>query len=84
MGLVAKARVGRKNMLYIPKSIAEAVGIREGVVVRLRVRGGKVIMEVIPDPFELALRGPKFARTSFEEFERESEEVQDELFGGED
>jgi len=33
------------------------------------------------DPFNLALKGPKFARTTFEEFERESEELQNELFG---
>ena len=84
MGLVARTRVGRKNMVYIPKSIAEAVGIKEGVVLVMRVKNGKVVMEVIPDPFELALRGPKFARTSFEEFERESEEIQDEILGGED
>ncbi len=81
MGLVVRTRVGRKNMLYIPKSIAEAVGIREGTVVKLRVKGNKVILEVVPDPFDLALNGSKFARTSFEEFERESEEMQDELFG---
>ena len=69
-------------MLYIPRRVAEAVGIREGTVVRLRVNGNKVLMEVVPDPFELALRGPKFARTSFEELERESGEMQDELLGG--
>ena len=84
MSLVARTRIGRKNMLYIPKRIAEAVGIREGTIVRLRVRDGKVIIEVVPDPFELALRYPKFAKTSFEEFERESEEMQSELLGEQD
>lgn len=38
-----------------------------------------MILEPIPDPFTLALRGPKFARTTVEEFEKESEEVQREL-----
>jgi len=33
-----------------------------------------------PDSFDLALRWPKFAETTFEEFERESEEMQCELF----
>lgn len=77
----AKVRVSKKNTLYIPKAIAEAVGLRGGGMVRLRAEGSKVIMEVLPDPFDLALNGPKFARTTFEEFERESEELQDELFG---
>ncbi len=84
MGLVAKTRVGKKNMLYIPKGIAEAVGMREGSVVKLRVEGNKIVVEVIPDPFELALRYPKFARVRFEEFEKESEEMQSELFGEQD
>ncbi|BES82413.1 AbrB/MazE/SpoVT family DNA-binding domain-containing protein [Pyrodictium abyssi] len=84
MGLVARTRVGRKNMLYIPKSIAEAVGIKEGTVVKLRVKDNKVVIEVVPDPFELALRYPKFAKTSFEEFEKESEEMQGELLGEQD
>ncbi len=84
MGLVARTRVGKKNMLYIPKGIAEAVGIKEGTTVKLRVKGNKIVLEVIPDPFELALRRPKFARVGFEEFERESEEMQDELFNEQD
>jgi len=81
VGLVVKARVGKKNMLYIPKAIAEAVGLKEGSVVKLRVEGNKIVIEVVPDPFDLALRYPKFAKVSFEEFERESEEMQRELFG---
>ncbi len=81
MGLTARIRVSRKNMLYIPKSIAEAVGMKEGTVVKLRVKNNKVVIEIVPDPFELALRYPKFAKTSFEEFEKESEEMQSELLG---
>ncbi len=80
MGLIVKTRVGKKNVLYIPKSIAEAVGLRKGSVVKLRVKGYRVIMEVVPDPFDLALRYPKFAKVSFEEFEKESEEMQREFF----
>ncbi len=76
--------MGKKNMLYIPKSIAEAVGLREGVAVKLKVEDNRIIVEVVPDPFELALRGPKFAKISFEEFERESEEIQDEVLEGKD
>ncbi|OYT56129.1 MAG: AbrB/MazE/SpoVT family DNA-binding domain-containing protein [Thermoprotei archaeon] len=79
MVLSAKVRVGKKNILYVPKGIAEAVGLREGRIVKLTVEKGRIIIEVIPDPFELALEYPKFAKTSFEEIEKESEELQYEI-----
>ncbi len=84
MSLTAKTRIGRKNTLYIPKSVAEAVGLRESTLVRLVVRGDRIIIEPVLDPFELALRRPKFATIKFEEFERESEEMQHELFENQD
>ena len=84
MGLVYKTRIGKKNTLYIPKGIAEAVGIKEGTSIRLMVKNNKIIIEPLPNPFDLALNYPKFAKTSFKEFEKESEELQDELFRGKD
>ena len=75
-----KVRISKKFTLYIPKALAEAVGIKEGSIVKLRVEGSKIVLEPVPDPFDIALRGPKFAKTTFEEFERESEEMQNELF----
>jgi AbrB family looped-hinge helix DNA binding protein len=81
MASEAKVRVSKKNTLYIPKAMAEAIGIGEGGVVKLRVEGSRIIVEAALDPFNLALKGPKFARTTFEEFERESEGLQNELFG---
>jgi len=76
-----KTRISKKFTLYIPKAIAEAAGLKEGSTVKLRVEGSKIIIEPVPDPFDLALKGPKFAKITFEEFERESEEMQNELFG---
>jgi len=76
-----KTRVSKKLTLYIPKAIAEAVGIREGSFVKMRVEGSRIVIEPVPDPFDLALTGPKFAKTTFEEFERESEEMQREILG---
>ncbi len=76
-----KTKITKKFTLYIPKSIARAVGLKEGDYVKMRVEGSKIVVERVPDLFELALKGPKFAKTTFEEFERESEEMQDELFG---
>ena len=79
--LEAKVRLSKKNTIYIPKSIADAVGIKEGSILKLRVENSRIIIEPVPDPFELALKGTKFAKISFEEFEEESEEMQNELFG---
>ena len=76
-----KARISKKFTLYLPKAVVEAVGIREGDFVRIKVEGSRIIIEPIPDPFDVALKGPKFAETTFEEFEKESEEMQSELFG---
>ncbi len=76
----AKVRISKKFTLYIPKAIAEAAGIKEGDYVKIKVEDSKIILEPVPDPFELALKGPKFAKTTFEEFEKESEEMQNELF----
>ena len=56
-------------------------GIREGSILKIRVEGSRMIIEPIPDPFDLALKGTKFAKTTFKEFERESEEMQNEFFG---
>jgi len=75
-----KVRISKKFTLYIPKAIAKAAGIKEGDIIRMRVEDSKIILEPIPNPFDIALNGPKFAKTTFKEFERESEEMQDELF----
>lgn len=74
-----RVRISKKYTLYIPKAIAKAVGIREGSVVKLRVEDSKIVLEPIPNPFDIALKGPKYAKTTFEEFEKESEEMQDEI-----
>ena len=81
--LDVKARVSKKNTLYIPKSICDALGIREGSWLRMRVEEGRLVAEVISDPFWLALKGPKFSSTTFKEFEDESEKMQEEVFDGE-
>lgn len=76
-----KVRISKKSTLYIPKAIARAAGIKEGDIVRMWVEDSKIILEPISNPFDIALNGPKYAKTTFEEFERESEEMQDEFLG---
>lgn len=75
-------RVGKKGALYLPRRIMRELGIGPGDRAVVRVIGGnKVLLEFIPDPLTLALRSKKWARTSVEEFEKESEEEQNELYG---
>ncbi len=78
--LEVRVRVSKKNTIYIPKAISEAVGISEGDYVVLRVDGNRIIIERVEDPFEYALKVKKFAEVTFEEFERESEEMQNEYW----
>ncbi len=83
MALEVKVRVSKGGTIYIPRKIARAIGIKEGSIIKLRVEEDRVIIEPIPDPFELALNAPKYMETSFREFEEESERMQRELFGEE-
>jgi len=75
-----KVKLSKKNTLYIPKFMTESLRIKGGDTVKLRLEESKIIIEPVQDPFDLAIKGPKFAETTFEEFERESEELQDEVF----
>ncbi len=72
--------IGKKFLMEIPKEIREKANLKEGQKVKLTVKGKEIILQLIIDPLELALTASKFAETTFEEFEQESEEMQNELF----
>ncbi len=75
-------RVGKKGAIYLPKRVMEELGIEPGDVLVMRVtEGSKVVLEFVPDPLTLAIKSKKWARTSVEDFERESEKEQEELYG---
>lgn len=76
---VLVSKVGKKGAIYIPKRVCEQLGISEDDRVLMRVEGDKLILEFIPDPLSLALKTRKWAKTTLEDFERESEEEQNEL-----
>jgi len=71
------SKVGKKGTIYIPKQIIRSLGINEGDKVLMSVEGNKLVLEFIPDPLSIALRLNKWAKTTVEEFERESEREQD-------
>ncbi len=80
MNLIIEGKVGKRGTLYLPRSVVKALNLKEGMKIRYTIEGDKLIMKPIFNPFDLALSGPKFAETTVEEFERESEEMQSELF----
>ena len=80
MNQVIISRVGRKGAIYLPKKIIKMLKISEGDRVLMKVEGDKLVLEFIPDPLSLALKVRKWARTTVEEFETESEEEQEELY----
>ena len=70
MNLTITSKVGKKFALYIPKRIVKALKIKEGDKIRIYVKEGRMIVEIIKDPLELALKGKKFAKISTEEVEQ--------------
>lgn len=55
--------------------------MKEGQLVKYSIQDRKLIVESIRDPFDLALTGRKWGKTTVKEFERESEKEQRELYG---
>jgi len=39
-----KVRISKKFTLYIPKAIAEAVGLKEGDYVKIRMENSKIVL----------------------------------------
>ncbi|MEB3788117.1 MAG: AbrB/MazE/SpoVT family DNA-binding domain-containing protein [Desulfurococcales archaeon] len=73
-----RLRVGKKRALYLPRDIMEAIGLREGDPVIVRVEGERIIIERAPDPFLMAATRKKWAVVSVQEFEEDSESEQEE------
>ena len=72
-------RVGKRSILYPPKELIRKLGLEEGSKVIFSVEGDRLIVEKVKDPWMLALHSRKWAETTVEEFERESEEMQGEF-----
>jgi len=55
------------------------LGLQDGYAIVFRVEGDRLVVEKVKDPWTLALQARKWAETTVEEFERESEELQEEF-----
>jgi len=80
LSLIIPSKVGKKGAVYLPKLVFEKLGVKEGDKVLIRVEEHKLILEFLPDPLSLALKSKKWSKISAEEFEEESERMQDELW----
>jgi AbrB family looped-hinge helix DNA binding protein len=76
MNLAFESRIGKKFAVYLPKAVVEALGLREGDRVLIRVSGSTLTLEMLQDPLELALSGKKFASITPEQVEEISLEEQ--------
>jgi len=47
--------------MYLPKVVVQALNVKEGGRVLLRVTGRSVVLESVQDPIQLALDGKRFA-----------------------
>ena len=77
MNLSAEIKIGKKYIIYLPRKIVKALNIKEGDKAVLTVIGNKVVIELIPDPIELALSSKKFVKITQEELEAISVEEQE-------
>ncbi|MGQ9543706.1 MAG: AbrB/MazE/SpoVT family DNA-binding domain-containing protein [Candidatus Bathyarchaeia archaeon] len=76
LSLTIRTIIGKKYAIYLPKAVVEALGLKEGERVLLRVAGKTLVLEAIKDPIQLALSSKKYASVTPEQVEMISLEEQ--------
>jgi len=74
-----EVKVSKKRLLSLPKAIADKMGIKEGMRIKIYIEGDRIIIEPVRDAFWYALYGPKVGYMNFKELEEESEREQEKL-----
>jgi AbrB family looped-hinge helix DNA binding protein len=59
--LIIESRIGKKYAVYLPKLVVEALNLKEGSKILLKVTGASVVLQTVQDPRKLALTGKRFA-----------------------
>ncbi|WP_052287748.1 AbrB/MazE/SpoVT family DNA-binding domain-containing protein [Hyperthermus butylicus] len=80
--IVFRVKLSSKGAVYLPRDVLRRLGLREGCELLLHLEGSRIVLTPVYDPLELALKGPKYARVAFEEFEEWSEKWQQEQLEG--
>ncbi len=71
-----RLHIGKKRALYLPREFLELLGLSEGDPVYVKIEDDRIVITRAPDPFLLAVKREKWAHTSVDEFEEESEREQ--------
>jgi len=79
--IVAEVRLGKRNTIYLPKNVVNALNLREGDKLILKVIGDKIVLEKNESFFKKALETRKIIELTPEEVEEASVEMQKELLG---
>jgi AbrB family looped-hinge helix DNA binding protein len=74
-----EVKVSKRRRISLPKAIAEMMGIREGMKLKMYIEGDRIIIEPVKDAFWYAMYGSKVGYISFRELEEESECEQEKL-----
>ncbi|MCD6368869.1 MAG: AbrB/MazE/SpoVT family DNA-binding domain-containing protein [Thermoproteales archaeon] len=72
---MVKVRVGKRGVIVIPKEIRMKLGIREGMILDIRVESGNIILKTKDLWGELRKRGRKL-KVDLEEAEKEVDEAE--------
>ena len=73
---MVKVRVGKRGVIVIPKEVRERLGIKEGMLLDLRVEDDRIVLKVRDLWSELRERGRKL-RVDVEKAELELDEVEE-------
>ncbi len=82
--LLVKTKIGRKGVLYLPIDVRRALGVEEGSEILIIVRNGEAIIRPLKSIFIMGAEARRISEISIEEFECESEALQEELYGSKD
>jgi bifunctional DNA-binding transcriptional regulator/antitoxin component of YhaV-PrlF toxin-antitoxin module len=70
-----KSMVSKKRLTTVPKSIAEALAIDVGTILKWRVEEGKITVEPVKDPYTFLKGALSDIKISYNEMEEKSEEI---------
>jgi len=72
--------MGKRGVLYLPAEVRKRLGIDENSDLILTVEDECIVIKPLKSVFTLGASSRKIAEISVEEFEKESEELQRELY----
>jgi len=75
-----KVKMGKRGILYLPAEVRKRLGIDENSDLILTIEDECIVIKPLKSVFVLGASSRKIAEISVEEFEKESEELQRELY----